>query len=60
LDRYILACNQVQELVSSVYEEYKKFCEKNNKVPVSCLAIRKEEGISSRKNTVTNKQEGDA
>jgi len=47
-------------LVSSVYEEYKKYCEKNNKVLVSCLAIRKEEGISSRKSTVTNKHDIDA
>jgi len=46
-DRYKYACNLVQELVYSVYEEYKKYCTKTNKVPVSCLAIRKEEGISS-------------
>jgi hypothetical protein len=50
----------VQELVSNVYEEYKKYCEKTNKVPVSCLAIRKEEGISSRKSTIINKQDFDA
>jgi len=47
-------------LVSSVYDEYKKFCEKNNKIAVSCLAVRKEEGISSRKSTVNNKQDFDA
>ena len=60
LDRYKIACNLVQDLVSNVYEEYKKFCEKNNKTPVSCLAIRREEGISSRKNTMNNKHEHDS
>lgn len=60
LDKYKLACNQVQELVSNVYEEYKKYCEKTNKIPVACLAIRKEEGISSRKSTVNNNKDFDA
>jgi hypothetical protein len=46
-DRYKYACNLVQELVYSVYEEYKKYCTKTNKVTVSCLAIRKEEGMSN-------------
>jgi hypothetical protein len=50
MDRYKTACNLVSELVQTVHEEYKKFCEKNGKNPVSCLAIRKEESISSRKN----------
>jgi hypothetical protein len=36
-------------LVASVYEEYKKYCAKINRIPVTCLAIRKEEGISSKK-----------
>lgn len=54
-----MACNLVQELVYTVHEEYKKYCERANKTPVSCLAIRKEEGISSRKNTVNNKTEFD-
>jgi len=48
-DRYKFACNLVQELVASVYEEYKKYCSKINKVPVTCLAIRREEGMSTRK-----------
>jgi hypothetical protein len=47
-----MAINSVQELIQTVYEEYKKYCEKTNKTPVSCLAIRKDEGISSRKNTI--------
>ena len=54
LERYKKACNEVHELVSSVYEDYKKYCEKNNKPIVPCLAIRKEEGISTRKNTSAN------
>jgi hypothetical protein len=54
MDRYKIACNLVSELVQSVYEEYKKFCEKNNRTPVSCLAIRKEENLSTRKNKDDN------
>jgi hypothetical protein len=48
-ERYKYACNLVQELVYSVYEEYKKYCTKTNKIPVTYLAIRKEEGMSNRK-----------
>lgn len=47
-----MAINSVQELIQTVYEEYKKYCEKNNKSPVPCLAVRKDEGISSRKGTI--------
>jgi hypothetical protein len=47
-----LAINSVQELIQNVYEEYKKYCDKNNKTPVPALAIRKDEGISSRKSTI--------
>jgi hypothetical protein len=48
-----MAIQLVNELVLSVYEEYKKFCDKTGKTPVAFLAIRKEEGISSRKNTIS-------
>jgi len=30
-DKYLLACNQLQELLLNVYEEYKKYCEKHHK-----------------------------
>jgi hypothetical protein len=48
-----MACNLVQELVQTVHEEYKEYCEKIGKTPVSCLAIRKEEGVTSRKSNVS-------
>ncbi len=48
-----MAINSVQELIQSVYEEYKKYCERTSKIPVQCLAVRKDEGISSRKNTIS-------
>jgi hypothetical protein len=51
-----MAINSVHELIQTVYEEYKKYCEKNNKTAVPCLAVRKDEGISSRKGTI-NKDE---
>jgi len=27
-EKYLIACNHVQELILNVYEEYKAFCEK--------------------------------
>jgi len=48
-DRYKIACQLVSELVNNVYEEYKKYCEKIGKNCVQVLAVRKEEGISTRK-----------
>jgi hypothetical protein len=32
-DKYLIACNHVQELLLNVYEEYKRYCEKNKKEP---------------------------
>jgi len=52
LDKYKQSCSLVQELINNVYEEYKRFCSKNCKLGVSKLKIKKEEGISSRKNTI--------
>jgi len=50
-DKYKYACNLVEELINGVYDEYKGFCSKTNKIPVSRLAIKKDESITSRKNT---------
>jgi hypothetical protein len=50
-DRYKNAINLVQNLVNTVFEEYKKFCEKHGKTPVKELAIKIEEGVSTKKNT---------
>jgi len=47
-DRHRMACNLVQMLISTVYVEYNEFCEKNNKVPLACLAIKKEESSSNQ------------
>jgi hypothetical protein len=55
LDKYRIAGNLVQELMTNVYEEYKRFCERNCKVPVNNLTIQKEESISNRRSTGSNK-----
>ena len=39
----------MNDLITKIYEEYKKYCEKNGISPVKSLAILKEEGIPSRK-----------
>mmetsp|Transcript_11524 Transcript_11524/g.11849 ORF Transcript_11524/g.11849 Transcript_11524/m.11849 type:complete len:379 (-) Transcript_11524:158-1294(-) len=49
-DKYQHACQLVQELINSVFEEYKKYCYKYNKTPLQKIYNKKEEGIS-RKST---------
>lgn len=44
-EKYLQACQLVQDLIATVFEEYKKFCAKQNKTPVSKLALKKEEGL---------------
>ncbi len=50
-EKYKNACSLVQELLINIYEEYKRFCERNNKIPISSLNIKKLEGIYSRRDT---------
>ena len=49
-DKYKRACNLVQELIINVYEEFKRFCERNGRTPNTNLTVLKEENISSKKN----------
>ena len=53
MDMYKVAIQLVNELIANVHEEYKKYCDKTGKTAVPVLAIKKEEGISSRKSTVS-------
>jgi hypothetical protein len=46
LDIYKKACNFVHELIINIYEEYKRFCERNGKIPISNLTIQKVESIA--------------
>jgi hypothetical protein len=48
-DKYLIACNHVQELILNVYEEYKRFCEKNKKEPVYDLQIKRIETVTGRR-----------
>jgi len=50
-EKYKTACILVQELIINIYEEYKRFCERNHKVPISNLSVKKYEGIFSNKET---------
>lgn len=50
-DKYKRACNLAQELIINVYEEFKRFCERNGRVPNNNLTIHKEENISCKKNS---------
>jgi hypothetical protein len=48
-DKYQRACVLVQELISNVYEEFRRYCDRIGKIPCSNLSIQKEEAVSSRK-----------
>lgn len=48
-DKYQLACNNVQELILNVYEEYKRYCEKNRKDPNKEIQIKKTETVTGRR-----------
>jgi len=50
-DKYLLACHLVQELLMSVYEEYRDYCTKTGKDCPDDLSIRKIENVSGRKIT---------
>jgi len=50
-EKYRNACSLVQELIINIYEEYKRYCERNTKTPISALNIKKYEGIYSRRDT---------
>ena len=56
-EKYKAACSLVQELIINIYEEYKRYCERGSKTPISSLNIKKYEGIYSRKDTC-NANEG--
>ena len=47
-DKYKKACSFVIELIINIYEEYKRFCERKKKSPISNLNIQKVEYISTR------------
>lgn len=49
-DKYQQACQLVQELLNSVFDEYKKFCQKANKTALQKIYVVKEEGISKKSN----------
>ena len=54
VDKYRKACSFVYELIINVYEEYKRYCERNLKTPMENLTVQKIESISSKKNTSNN------
>ena len=54
VDKYRKACSFVYELIINVYEEYKRYCERNSKTPMENLTVQKIESISTRKNTSNN------
>jgi len=49
VEKYQQACQLVQELINSVYDEYKKYCQKTKQTPLPSIYKVIEEGISTRK-----------
>lgn len=53
-DTYGYACSLVEELLQTVYDEYRKHCSKFNKQPLQRIYVKKEEGISRKSTQGTN------
>lgn len=49
LDKYTYACELVEELLESVYEDYKKYCYRNGINTLGKIYRKVEEGITSKK-----------
>ena len=49
LDIYKKGCSLVHELIVNIYEEYKRYCERNGKIPISNLTIQKVESVAIRR-----------
>lgn len=49
-DTYKMASHLVQELIMTVYEEYRKYCEKSNRT-FTPLNIKYDEGVSMNVNS---------
>eukprot|EP00359_Climacostomum_virens_P006630 CAMPEP_0204909298 /NCGR_PEP_ID=MMETSP1397-20131031/8051_1 /ASSEMBLY_ACC=CAM_ASM_000891 /TAXON_ID=49980 /ORGANISM="Climacostomum Climacostomum virens, Strain Stock W-24" /LENGTH=334 /DNA_ID=CAMNT_0052079087 /DNA_START=94 /DNA_END=1095 /DNA_ORIENTATION=+ len=47
LDKYEIACNQVESLIKKVYQDYSKFCREHS-LTIPKLTVRKQEGVSGR------------
>ena len=49
VDKYQYACELVEELLESVYEDYKKYCYRNGVNTLGKIYKKIEEGITSKK-----------
>jgi hypothetical protein len=49
LDRYNMAMHYAQELISNIYEDYKRHCDKHCRAPIPNLKIKKNESMSGRR-----------
>ena len=50
-DKYLLAKHLTKELILNVYEDYKRFCDRNNKRPVENLHLKMTESIFGIRST---------
>jgi len=48
-DKYQLACKAVEDLINSVYSDYRRFCEKHNQKQEYDLKIKKLESLTGRR-----------
>jgi hypothetical protein len=47
LEKYEVACSQIESLIKKVYQDYAKFCREHSTTPPK-LTVRKHEGVSGR------------
>ena len=53
-EKYVQACQLVEDLINGIFEEYKKFCFKFNKTGISKIFVKKEEGLALKLPQQTN------
>mgnify|MGYP006133929173 CR=1 FL=1 len=55
-EKYQQACDLLEELILTVFDEYKKYCHKTNKIPLQKIYIKKEEGISRKSTQIQGRE----
>jgi len=55
-EKYQQACDLLEDLILTVFDEYKKYCHKTNKIPLQKIYIKKEEGISRKSTQIQGRE----
>ena len=56
-DKYLVACKAVEDLILSVYADYRRFCDKHSMKVDRDLKVKKVESFTGRRQSQTYQQE---